>query len=148
MTWLLILFIVFVALAPLITLMPTRAQKKLARLRQHAAVIGLQVQLREPPGRTTDKRLQACYGLRAPHRKRLPVSGAFAPRDGSWHNIELGGAELPASFRGDFPAGVSYLQLAPDQVVAFWDEQGEEADIEQIQGSLEALIESCLSAHK
>ena len=44
MTYLLIFVVVFVALSPLLSMMPTRQQRRLANLRQAAAISGLYVQ--------------------------------------------------------------------------------------------------------
>jgi hypothetical protein len=143
LTWLLIVFIVFVALAPLMTLMPTRQQKQLANIRQAAAVAGLQVQLLEPPGLGTDKRLSACYGLRAQHRQRLGRTGNFLREGDTWRNLDRRGEALSAQLTGAFPVGVSHLVLRPDSVLAFWDEQGDVTDIETIKRALDDLLQAC-----
>jgi hypothetical protein len=143
LTWLLIVFIVFVALAPLMTMMPTRQQKQLANIRQAAAVAGLQVQLHEPPGLGANKRLMACYGLRAGHRQRLTPTGSFVREGESWRNLDRRGTVLPNTAGHTFPEGVSHLVVAPDQVLAFWDEHGDTGDIDTIKSGLEALLAVC-----
>ncbi len=148
MTWLLIVFIVFVALAPLISLMPTRRQKRLAAIRQAAAVAGLQVQLLEPPGPGVDKRLSACYGLRAQHRQRLGLTGNFVSEGDGWRNLDRRGSPLLSELAAGFPSGVSHLVLRPDSVMAFWDERGEVAEVETIKQALEGLLRACCSVEK
>ena len=55
MSYLLIIFVIFVALAPLLSMMPTRRQRALADLRQAAASAGLYVKLeREGAGEDVD----------------------------------------------------------------------------------------------
>lgn len=146
MSWLWIVLIVFVALAPLISLMPTRRQKRLADIRQAAAVAGLQVQLLEPPGPELDKRLSACYGLRAQHRQRLGLTGKFVREGDSWRNLDRRGAPLQRELTAGFPSGVSHLVLRADSVMAFWDEGGEVAEVETMKQALESLLRACSSA--
>ena len=142
MTWLLIIFIVFVALAPLMTIMPTRAQKKVVNLREAAAVAGLQVQLQEPPGLALDKRLSACYGIRVGRQQRMQLEGSFVREETGWRNLDRRGDALPA-VKLDFPEGVSHLVLTPDTLLAFWDEHGEIADVERLKLGLEVVLEAC-----
>lgn len=75
MNWLLIVFIVALALAPLWHFAPSKRQRQVAKMREQAAVSGLFVEFRSPPGAD------------APHR------GAGAPRGG----VIYYGRRLPAS---------------------------------------------------
>ncbi len=51
MTYLLIIFVIAVALAPLSHFVPSKRQRQIARMREYAAVHGLFVEFRGVPGR-------------------------------------------------------------------------------------------------
>ncbi len=146
MSWLLVVFILFVALSPLITMMPTRAQKQLANLRQAAIESGLQVQLQRPPGSPESERMMACYGLRLGHRQKLTQTGKYRRQGVDWQNMDLRGPALPETITAQFPEGVTHLVLAPDGVHIFWDELDGETHLDQIRQGLEQVREACLQS--
>ena len=78
MSYLLIGFVIALALAPLSYFVPSKAQRKIARLREYAALNGLFVEFREPPGAAanavTHRAAQTIYyGKRVRARGRGPT---------------------------------------------------------------------------
>ncbi len=143
MAWLLIIFIVLVALSPLLSIVPSRQQRRLASLRQAAAVSGLQVQLAQA-SRGGEQRLMAAYGLRAGHGVRLTGVGSYSLTKDGWRNSDRRGPTPPTALLAVLPAGVEQLRIAPDSVWLFWDERGAEEDISQLKIVLESLIETLI----
>lgn len=139
-TWLLIIFIVFLALSPLLALLPSRRQRQVARLRQMAALAGLRVQLCVPPGAAGEQGLVACYSLPVAAGQCLRVVGGYRNNGGEWQHLDPLSEALPARMLANLPGGVSHLLLAPEQVAAFWDERGSNEDIQRIKQALEAIL--------
>jgi hypothetical protein len=140
-SWLLIVLVVFIALSPLITMMPTRRQKQIANLRQAAAVRGLSVQLREPPSRVSLEGAPVFYGRhRAREARAVPQSAMFQRDDMAWKALdgELPGLDL--EILQEMPEGVNLVWLSPQEVGVFWDERGDEDDLATIDGVLLAFL--------
>ena len=139
-TWLLIIFIVFLALSPLLALMPTRRQRQVAGLRQMAALAGLRVQLRAPPGAAGEQGLVACYSLPVAAGQYLQQVGGYRNTGAEWQRLDPLSGALPARLLAELPRGVSHLLLVPEQVAVFWDERGSNEDIQRIKQVLEAIL--------
>jgi hypothetical protein len=143
MTYVLILFIVAIALAPLSHFLPSKKQRKLAGLREYAAVNGLFVEFRNLPGTTG----QRADGSIIYYGKRLPASRVKAARSLAWRRDDAGWLPLE---RG--AATPQELTLLPPEVLAastdenscgaYWREAGEVATVEQIRQALEAWAAS------
>lgn len=87
LTFLLILFVVTLAVAPLIHFLPSKRQREVARIREFAAVQGLFVEFRDVPvsgGVPTATRNLIYYG------KRLPSSRANAVESAAWVKAQDG----------------------------------------------------------
>ncbi len=141
MKYLLIVFVVFLALAPLSHFVPSKRQRQIARLREYAAVHGLFVELRQPPGRSAGTSRQAServiyYGKRLPYGDGTPIKrGAWVLDEQEWR---------PVNWRDPVPEAL--LQLPPQAYAAtvdegscgvFWDERGEEKEVDSICAALE-----------
>jgi len=86
---LIILFVVAVALVPLVQFMPSKRQRQLAELRELAAVNGLFVEFREIPGRAEfRKSAGANPGSVIYYGKRLPPSRAEPRKPSQWVTYE------------------------------------------------------------
>jgi hypothetical protein len=144
-TYLLIALVVMVALSPLITMMPTRRQRQLADLRQRAAVCGLNVQLRALPGAPEGSELLPYYG-RLRQRGDRP-----APANAVYSRKSVGESEVWQCSCGDIsrhqnqllaalPPGVSHVCETSQGVGLFWDERGEEADVDRIDEVLQGFL--------
>lgn len=144
--WLLIICVVFAALAPLLAILPTRRQRQVAELRQVAALAGLQVRLCAPPGHSKEQGLAACYGLPLDGRRKLRVGGGYLREAHGWRNLDRHGEALPERLLEDFPEGVSHLVLSPEQAAVFWNERGAKEDIQCIKKTLEGILAACSAA--
>ena len=141
MSYFLIILVVFIALSPLITMRPSKQQLKLARLREAAAINGLQVQMRKSPLESEGAANLVLYSLRRPRNddllpKRLClhyVEGEWAPLDG------LCPAALEPVLQA-LPAGCDFLLAEPVSVGVILNEQGDTSDVDQIAGALKALF--------
>lgn len=134
-TYLLIGFVIMLALTPLLHFVPSRRQRSQVRIREYAAVNGLFVEFRDPPGGdrlpAEQRRDLIYYGLRLPPG-RAPRGRCQWLRDGEGWRSQ--GARVPA------PAPLSDL---PEEVVAaaidevscgvYWQETGGEERVEQIE---------------
>ena len=144
---LLIVFVVALALAPLTHFLPSKQQRKVARMREYAAVHGLFVEFRDLPARqqvvvgTRGRSQQVIY-----YGKRLPPSRRQARERTAWLNEADGWRSLQK--RVDAPAAAS---LFPGSVMAisvdegscgiYWREQGEEGEVAQLVTALQAWQE-------
>ena len=149
MKYLLIMFVIAIALAPLSHFFPSKRQRQIAKMREYAAVHGLFVEFRAVPG--SDKgRVKSrdraghdtiYYGRRLPPSKqrRGQQTSAWLREEGAWTSL---GRRLPV------PGPL--LQL-PEQVLAasvdesscgiYWREPGGIEPVAQITRILEAWSE-------
>ncbi|MEQ9464968.1 MAG: hypothetical protein RJQ10_14990 [Haliea sp.] len=147
MNYLLIAFIIVVALAPLTHFLPSKRQRRQAALREAAALAGLFVEFRSLPGTAAGRAPQAqqdviYYGRRlAPSKGRGSRRGAWLQRDGEW---------LPAATGARTPVPGPLLACSPDILGAsldegscgvYWQEQGDTATVGEIHGILLAWAE-------
>lgn len=131
--YLLILFIIMIALSPLLSMMPTRRQRKIADLRQRAAVCGLAVQLRDAPEALRMDTACAFYQRRRERdepRLERPVLCLYI--DDQWRQEQ--GSVNPArrALLDALPKGVLAVVGEPTGVGAFWLESGEVDDVDTI----------------
>jgi hypothetical protein len=142
MKYLLILFIVAVALAPLSHFMPSKRQRKTARLREYAAVHGLFVEFRSLPGASGGQRDAAgqdtiYYGRRLPASRQKGASTQAWLRDGeAWRPLERSYG-IPAVL-GQMPLQVLAASADENSCGAYWRESGEVDEVQQICQALEA----------
>jgi hypothetical protein len=145
--YLLIIFVLALALAPLLHVVPSKYQRRVARLREFAAVNGLFVEFRHipegalsaaeraghQPGRTI------YYGLRIPASGRMERSRqAWVYGEEGWRSMPRGGSVPPPL--ADLPEGVFSASIDEGSCGIYWQESGEEAEIEQIYGVLQRII--------
>lgn len=142
MIYLLILFVVAVALAPLSHFVPSKRQRKIARLREYAAVHGLFVEFRKLPGAGEPGRAAVhgdviYYGRRMPPRRGEAVKTASWLRDSvGWRGLDRR-QEVPGVLL-QLPVGILAAGVDGATCGVYWQESGEEQDVEQIQQVLEA----------
>ena len=146
MSYLIILFVIALALAPLSHFVPTKQQRKAARMREYAAINGLFVEFREVPARpgaasTTRSGNTIYYG------KRLKATGLGPQKRIAWLRegerwVGLSRRDpVPAVLSG-FPESVLAASADPDSCGIYWQEQGVEATIDQILLALEEMVAS------
>jgi hypothetical protein len=139
LTYLFILFVVVLALAPLTHFLPSKRQRKLVKLREYAAVHGLFVELRSLPGA---ERLPRPDGEVIYYGKRLVASRVKLASTAAWQRTQDGWRGV-----GTPRAAPAILQELPPQILAasmdsascgaYWTESGEEDTVEQIKQVLE-----------
>jgi hypothetical protein len=150
-TYLLIIFVIALALAPLSHFVPSKRQRKVARLREYAAVHGLFVEFRTLPGAKNGRpQLSAApggdiiyYGKRLPPRRKEPVkSGSWVADREGWRSVGRRAA-APDSLP-QLPAGILAVSVEEASCGVYWQESGSEEDVEQIRQVLEAWAEQLL----
>lgn len=96
--YLLIVFVIALALAPLSHFVPSKRQRHIARLREYAAVHGLFVEFRSLPGTARER----ADGHTIYYGKRLPASRAREAGHRAW--LRDGSAWRALERRGEVPA--------------------------------------------
>ena len=146
MEYLIILLVVALAAAPLLHFAPSRRQRRLARLREHAALSGLFVEFRKLPGDLAERHpgtngKTIYYGYRLPPpRHGESRSGAWSSVDGTWRALGDRGSPVspvPASL-ADLPASVLAASVDNGSCGVYWLEAGEEQEIDTITAVLKA----------
>ena len=142
MSYALVILLLFIALSPLISAMPSRRQRHIADLRQAAAVSGLYVQLREPPVALPEGVTWTFYGRRrdwddeqSPARLLLQAGS-----NGEWLPLEGVGEAVEQPCLKALPAGVALLVRDPEGAGVFWNERGEKNDVLAIDRVLRDLL--------
>ena len=95
MTYLIILLVIALAVAPLFHFAPSKRQRKVARLREYAAINGLFVEFRSIPGTVEQRRLDSrpsgeviYYGKRLPPAKTTPwLSASWTQGSNGWRSV-------------------------------------------------------------
>ncbi|TXS92974.1 hypothetical protein FV139_13550 [Parahaliea maris] len=137
MTYLIIIFVIALALAPLSHFVPSKQQRRQASLREAAAVSGLFVEFRELPnsnapgarGARTDS---IYYGLRLrPSRGRARRRGAWLCEEGSWRALGER-APVPEALLG-MPEAVLAASVDEASCGIYWRESGDVATVAEIQ---------------
>lgn len=146
MTYLVIFAVLAVALAPLIHVVPSKAQRRMAHLREFAALQGMFVEFRSAPeGVLTawesarfQKGRTIYYGLRIPatKRQRDEKSAWVLGREG-WRSLPRG-RDVPVALVS-LPAEIFAASIDGGSCGIYWQEAGEEAEIKQIKEALSAL---------
>ena len=141
--YLLIGLLLLVALSPLISIMPTRRQRRLAALRQAAASAGLYVQFDRagdsadtPPGEPR----AVLYGCRCQRGDARGEPGVYRREDDQWQASagNWPAARLEALLQ--LPAGVSEIRDDMAGIAVLWDELGEPEDVQVIAQVLRGLL--------
>ena len=122
--------VLLVALAPLQHFWPSKRQRRLANLREHAAISGLYVELRKLPIHrkvqihipADDARFWVFYGLRV-SPKKTPSVGSWIRRNAEWFQL-TGDGELPEPLKR-LPDGCDIVSITPGSLGFFWAEQGD-----------------------
>ena len=157
-TYVLIVFIVVLALAPLWHFWPSKGQRRVARMREYAALHGLFVEFRKLPGAETlaglssaQQRMVIYYGKRLPpSRSDDAPAGSWVMGNDGWRSV---GKRVPIpSQLQQLPAGILGASVDRSSCGIYWleslGEQGasaEEQVLEQITAVLEAWCETIIS---
>ena len=145
MEYLLIAFVVMVALAPLSLFVPSRRQRQVARMREYAAVHGLFVEFRRLPGSRPSREQRDSPALQEMiyYGKRFPVADGAAPRrcswvvdEGRWRALDRR-QEVPAPLL-ELPSEVLAASVDEGSCGVYWRESGSEEEVAAIVGILES----------
>lgn len=143
MTYLLILLVIAVALAPLGHFLPSKRQRRVARMREYAAVHGMFVEFRDLPagGRAAHSAGDIIYyGKRLPVRRGTPVeSGIWVQGAEGWRSS---GRRLAVPLQlQELPTNIAAASVDQSSCGVYWTEASEEEGVEQIRQVLERWSE-------
>lgn len=135
MNYLLIFFIIMVALAPLTHFLPSKHQRKQVALRECAALNGLFVEFRSLPGQAAGNRAAPqnviYYGLRLPASRSRPVRRqAWLQTHNQWRSLGTL-APLPEPLAA-CPETILASSLEEGSCGIYWQEQGDEGTVAEI----------------
>lgn len=139
MKYLIILFVIFLALAPLSHFVPSKRQRRVARMREYAAVHGLFVEFRQAPG--SDQRAVSgetiYYGKRLPPARGEPIKRtAWVVDEQGWRSV---GRYVPVpEVLLQLPLEVLAASVDEGSCGVYWSEHGEEETVEQIRSVLDS----------
>ncbi len=139
MTYLLIIFVIALALAPLAQVLPSKYQRRIARMREFAALQGMFVEFRTVPESPRVRTVESGYqkGKTIYYGLRIPARGCEVEQPLAWVHGEEGWHSLPRrvkvpSVLSDLPSGIIAVGIDHGSCGIFWQEAGDEADIERI----------------
>lgn len=139
-----ILAVLAIAISPLLKFMPSKRQRKIAQMREYAAVQGLFVEFREIPGHAAVRRQAGVapgsviyYGKRLPasRREARPVV-KWVRSEKDWHAVGKWQA-IPPVLEA-LTTSVLAASIDESSCGVYWSEAGEMEDVEQICAAVEA----------
>ena len=146
MTYLLVIFVIAVALAPLVQLLPSKRQRQIAGLRESAALQGLFVEFRDMPGANIVPKAPAgviYYGKRLPTRRSRPIeTGTWLLLGDGWRNV--GGTKPITALLQALPIEILAASVDEFSCGVYWTESAEEGAVEQIKQVLEHWSEELM----
>ena len=138
-----ILLIIAVAVAPLMSALPSEAQRYEAKIRAHAMGQGIIIKLGQTPEIPARFRMPADLSLVAYKRRRRERDQRFdesrlaVKSSGNWVSVPL---EKPISEAFmSLPDGAWLAELGVDYVSVFWDEKGDIDAVDAVIATLENL---------
>lgn len=144
MSILLILLIIAVAVAPLVSALPSEAQRYEARVRAHAMDNGVTVKLGATPDIPARFRMPSDLTLVAYRRRRLEQDHQFAKHSlavksmGSW--VSVPSEKRVARGVLSLPEGALIAELGAEYVSVFWDEKGDVEAVDAVITTLDVLM--------
>ncbi|MGD2008411.1 MAG: hypothetical protein PVJ95_09070 [Cellvibrionales bacterium] len=136
--WFLIAVSIAAVLGPLLSALPSKQQRAVARFRDRARQSGIQVRMSEPKGvpprlqRVSDSPLVA-YGRRLP-KISMPPAELWVRTRAGW---EARSGEPVPGLLGAIQQHIEVVQLDAEYLQVFWDERGGEAVYEQVERLLD-----------
>lgn len=146
LTYLLIIFIVMVALAPLSQFRPSKRQRRLANMREYAAINGMFVEFRQLPMTPANRDISAgdviYYGKRLPESVvDTHPSATWIYEGPAWRNINRRG-EAPPAVLDDLNDVALAAGIGQGSCGIYWVESKEEGDAQLICEVLQQWSES------
>ena len=143
-TYLIIILIIAVAVAPLASALPSKAQRREAQLRSYASSLGLSIKLDPIPDIPTRFRFSpspnlVAYRLRdASVRDGLKEQLLLLRVEGQWIDISTESpVKLPVD---DGPSGAEIASVNRGVATVFWNERGDKADVDRLHQLLRDLL--------
>jgi hypothetical protein len=146
LTYLFIIFIVLVAIAPLMHFAPSKRQKQIAGMREAAALQGLYVEFRQLPGERLDVAYRPgeliYYGKRLPARLAGEIEAHHWIRepDGEWRGQNWR-KKLPDALES-LPANVAGAGVDEGSCGVYWKESSNAEDVEKICACVKAWADN------
>lgn len=140
-----ILVIIAVALAPLVSALPSEAQRYEARIREHAMQSGLLIKLETPPPvparfRVSPEGNLVAYRLRRPKPEPAFTERVLAVKSGStWVSVPL--EKDLTGIMPAVPSGAHIAELAEFAVTLYWDEKGDKEAVDCVIDALRSLLD-------
>ena len=139
-----ILVIIAVAAAPLVSALPTEAQRYEARIRDHAMQSGLLVKLATPPDVPARFRMRrdcnlVAYRLRRATPDPLFTESVLAVKsDSRWVSVPL--EKDLADLMPTVPDGAYIAELSEFTVTLYWDEKGDTEAVDCVGSALRSFL--------
>ena len=139
-----ILVIIAVAAAPLVSALPTEAQRYEARIRDHAMQSGLQVKLETPPDVPARFRVRRDNNLVAYRLRRATPEPLFSESviavksDSRWVSVPL--EKDLADLMPTVPDGAHIVELSEFTVTLYWDENGDTEAVDCVAEALRSFL--------
>ena len=139
-----ILVIIAVAAAPLVSALPTEAQRYEAKIRDHAMQSGLLVKLETPPDVPARFRVRrdnnlVAYRLRRSAPEPLFTESVLAVKsDSRWVSVPL--EKDLADLMPALPEGAHIAELSEFTVTLYWDEKGDVEAVDCVASALRSLL--------
>ena len=142
MVYVLIALGLAVVIAPLISAMPSKAQRRVAAVRDRAKDLGLRVSLRPVPAvparfRFEPERDLACYQqVQSRAKSELGEQRAYVFSDGPWQPTQ--GASIAPAWLTILPLGASLVEVSDRYLSIFWDEREGLEGLEMIRQAIDS----------
>jgi len=139
-----ILLIIAVAIAPLMSALPSESQRYEAKVRAHAMDQGVIVKLESLPDVPARFRLPSNVSLVAYRRRRPKRDPRFeqpllaVKAQGDWLSVPEGKSLTGGLL--SLPEGAYIAELGVDYVSVFWDEKGDVAAVDRVNSALAGLM--------
>lgn len=143
-TYFIILLIIAVAVAPLASALPTKAQRREARLRSYASSLGLLIKLEPIPAIPPRLRYEPASNLVA---YRLRTSNVAEENSKQRLIVKLSEGWIDTETEREFLelathnlAGAEIAVLDDGVATIFWDERGDETEVDELHRALQDLL--------
>jgi hypothetical protein len=142
MVYVLIALGLAVVIAPLISAMPSKAQRRTAAVRDRAKELGLRVTLRPVPAvparfRFAPERDLACYQqVHSQGKSALGEQRAYVLADGHWQPTQ--GASATPAWLTVLPPGAPLVEVSDRYISIFWDETEGLEGLESIRRAIDS----------
>jgi len=142
--YLIIILIIAVAIAPLASALPSKAQRREAQLRSYASSLGLTIKLEPLPDIPARFRFSPSPNLAAYRLRDADAEDGLQDKllllrvEGQWIDTRNeSGVKMPVD---DGPSGAEIAILNRGVATVFWNESGGDADVDRLHRLLKDLL--------